>query len=70
MPREDFESISLPKDMLKYIDELRKTNHIRKKYFFTSRAQFIRHAITLFFEKLLGEERKYDKNIKQIDDDD
>ena len=52
MPVNDYESVSLPKDMLRYIDELRKTIYIRKKYYFTSRAQFIRYAITLFFEKI------------------
>ncbi len=57
MPRNDFESISLPKDMLRYIDELRKTEFIRKKYYFTSRAQFIRYAITLFFEKIHEEQK-------------
>ena len=57
MPESDYESVSLPKDMLAYIDELRKTIYVRKKYYFTSRAQFIRYAITLFFEKIDKEKK-------------
>ena len=60
MPTNDYESVSLPKDMLAYIDKLRATDYVRRKYYFTSRAQFIRYAITHFFEKIRDESKNSD----------
>lgn len=53
-----FETISLPKEMLEYIDELRAKSKIRRKYHFSSRAHFIKMAISEFICRLETEIEK------------
>lgn len=47
-----YETVSIPKDVLDYIDQLRNHPEVWRKYFFSSRAEFIRTAITRFIDKI------------------
>lgn len=45
-------TISLPESLLDYIEELRKHPLVQKKYFFSSKSEFVRAGISLLIDKI------------------
>lgn len=45
-------TISLPESMLEYIEELRSNPLVKKKYYFTSKSEFVRAGIAMLIDKI------------------
>lgn len=45
-------TISLPEDMLDYIEFLRKHPLVQRKYHFTGKSDFVRRGITMIIDKI------------------
>lgn len=52
---ENFELVGIPKAMTQLIDKYRAWEKFQERYYITSRAEFIRRALSIYFEKLKEE---------------
>ena len=52
---ENFDLISVPKDMVDFLDKLREWEKFRERYYVTSRAEFVRRALSHYFKMIKDE---------------
>ena len=60
----DYKGVNLPREMMEYIDILRKRPFVKRKYGFKSTAAFVKRAVQDLIDKIESDIRKEKERIR------